>query len=300
MKQPKPTILVSEACCSISCEHFPSDDCIFKIAWTINPYMKISSACPQKIKKQHLNFVRLLRDCGAQVLLVPFIHGSYDSVFIKDSVILAKETYGSRALITHSTFAERKVEFELREFHLKKLGVRIDGCASHRLEGGDVVVFNKREKIFMGFGFRTEPEAAKELAQFFKKPIIPLELKDPYFFHLDMALSILNEGTVFAYKDAFTQISWDTLCRNVTALISVSREEAMRFGLNWVEINNAIILGSYNPRIQKILTKMGKKVYHTALDQFQLAGGSAACLATQVYNMDKDSCHGYRQLHGQR
>ncbi|MBA2657145.1 MAG: amidinotransferase [Tatlockia sp.] len=289
MRQQNPIILVSEACCSISDDHFQTDACTFKIAWTINPYMKISSTCPEKTKKQHLNFVTLLHDCGAQILLAPFIHGSYDSVFIKDSVILVKETNGIRAFVTHPTFPERRVEFELRRLHLEKLGIRIEGCADRRLEGGDVVVFNKDKKIFMGFGFRTELKAAKELAHFFKKPIIPLELKDPYFFHLDMALSILNDGTVFAYKDAFTQASWEILCRSVKTLIPVPREEAVRFGLNWVEVNNSVILGNYIPSIGKILTKMGKKVYHTALDQFQLAGGSAACLVTQVYNMDNDS-----------
>ncbi|AUH74201.1 arginine deiminase family protein [Legionella sainthelensi] len=288
MKQPNPIILVSEACCSISCQHYQTDDCTFKIDWTINPYMQISSTCPEKTKKQHFKFVNLLRNCGAHVLHVPFIHGAYDSVFIKDSVILINEPYGSRALITHSAFAERKVEFELRGLHLERLGVRIEGYACYHLEGGDVVVFNN-EKVFMGFGFRTEREAANELGHFFKMPIIPLELKDPYFFHLDMALSILDECTVFAYKDAFTHASWETLCKSVRSLIPVSREEALRFGLNWVEVNNSIILGSYLPRIWEILTKMGKKVYHTALDQFQLAGGSAACLATQIYNINKNS-----------
>ncbi|MFJ1269934.1 arginine deiminase family protein [Legionella lytica] len=298
MKLPNPTIVVSEPCCSISSAHLETEDCSYKIAWSINPYMQISSASSSKAKMQHSNFLSLLRQCGANVLPLPFIHGAFDSVFIKDSIILAEGTKGIRALITQAKYAQRKIESNWRRIHLDQLGINIEGHSNSHLEGGDVVVYNG--KVFMGYGFRTELDAMHELTLFFNKQIIPLELTHPHFFHLDMALSILNDGTAFAYKRAFTNASWDTLCNNVKSLIPVSHEEATSFGLNWLEINDSVIMGSYLPRLKDILANKGKQIYQAELDQFQLAGGSAACLTTKIYSSENNSqgARKAKKLHG--
>ena len=85
---------------------------------------------------------------------------------------------------------------------------------------------------------------------------------------------------VFAYPGAFTKKSWHKLCQHpgIDQIIKVSRQEAMQFALNWVEINDTVILGNDVPKTQSALKEIGKKVLIRPLSQFQLAGGSAACV----------------------
>lgn len=289
-----PTFLLSAPCCPPDCQHSSdttsendfSEGCIFKVAWSINPHMKVGSACSIRAMHQHTQFSRSLKDAGAQVITLPFLHGAYDSVFIKDSTIVRRSEFGVSALIANPFHKERRIESERRRFNLKKYGAEIAGHSRHHLEGGDIVVSPSNNKIFMGYGFRTDREAAVELSHFFDSPVIPLELKDPHFYHLDVALSILSDGTAFACREAFTDSSWNLLkSSGLSSLIQVNKEETMRFGLNWVEVGDTIVMGSYLPRLTDILKVLGKKVHYSPLDQFQLAGGSAACLVSRVYDV---------------
>ncbi|UYL07879.1 arginine deiminase-related protein [Bdellovibrio sp. SKB1291214] len=237
-----------------------------------------------------MKFVRTLKECGANVMVLPFIHGAFDSVFMKDSAILKSTSKGLSALVTRLRCEQREVEAIERRTNLEKRGIHVWGQASSHLEGGDVVAFEKGQKIFMGHGFRSDRAVTKYLEKFFDCEVIPLELKDPNFYHLDVALAILQDGTAFACKDAFTAHSWEILNNSgLTSVIPVSRQETMSFGLNWVEIGDSVIVGSYVPRMSEILKAMGKTVRHVPLDQFQLAGGSAACLTSKAYDLESSA-----------
>ncbi|KYG64824.1 hypothetical protein AZI86_11515 [Bdellovibrio bacteriovorus] len=291
----QPTFLLSAPCCPSSCEQqhvhshkgYFNDECVFQVAWSINPHMKVGAACPAKALSQHTRFAQSLREAGAQVIMLPFVHGAYDSVFIKDSAIVKRSSQGLSALIAQPVHSERKLESEQRRFNLKKWGVEIAGQSRSHLEGGDVVVFPAENKVFMGYGFRTERKASLELSHFFDATVIPLQLKDPHFYHLDVALSVLSDGTAFACREAFTDESWQALRHSgIHSLIPVHKEETMKFGLNWVEVDDTIVMGSYLPRLKSILEALGKKVIYSPLDQFQLAGGSAACLVSRIHDFD--------------
>ncbi|HRO65965.1 MAG TPA: arginine deiminase-related protein [Pseudobdellovibrionaceae bacterium] len=268
------------------------------MAWSINPHMVVGTASPIKAMHQHARFVQTLREVGAHIILLPFLHAAYDSVFVKDSAILKQEAHGISALVTKPSHDERKMESRQRQFHLERRGIEVVDRSSRHLEGGDVVVSHSLGKVFMGYGFRTEREAAKELSNFFESEVIPLELKDPHFYHLDVALSILKDGTAFACREAFTAESWERLqsC-GLRSLVQVTKQEAMKFGLNWVEINDSIVMGSHLPRLKRILRSMGKSVYDSPLDQFQLAGGSAACLVSELHDFESPSPHAFAAGH---
>lgn len=49
--------------------------------------------------------------------------------------------------------------------------------------------------ILAGTGFRTTRAAHREVQEFFGVPVISLTLVDPYFYHLDTALFVLDDGT---------------------------------------------------------------------------------------------------------
>src|SRR5690606_30800556 len=102
------------------------------------------------------------------------------------------------------------------------------------------------------------------------------------------ALAVLKQGIAFVYPEAFTPDSYRRLksFSGFKKVIEVPRDEAMSFALNWVEVGNSIIIGSYVPNIQAILEFLGKTVRIVPLTQFQFAGGSAACLTSQVHSLN--------------
>lgn len=261
----------------------------FQVRWQINPHMKIGATCLDIAESQHQDFVQTLVTCGADVFEVPFIPGAYDSVFMKDGALVIDKNDGRAAFLTKPYHRERRSEPLIRAFDLQSLGVQIEDESHEYLEGGDVIIHAHKSMVFMGHGFRTSAKAKQKLQTFLNCDITRLKLKDPYFYHLDTAMNITcmnGKCLVFAYPGAFTKKSWHKLCQHpgIDQIIKVSRQEAMQFALNWVEINDTVILGNDVPKTQSALKEIGKKVLIRPLSQFQLAGGSAACLVAPVHD----------------
>ncbi len=264
------------------------DACAFQVGWQINPHMKIGGTSIAKAECEHESFIATLEDCGAVVDQVPFVPGAYDSVFMKDNAVIFSDEQGTRALLTAPATKERAGEPLARAFYLRALGISVSGQCRERLEGGDVVLNSNRRVGFLGYGFRSAKEASVSVSRFVKFPIIPLELVDPYFYHLDTAMNLIIAGdrlVAFAHREAFTAQGWQELCSHpaIDIVIPVDREEAMLFALNWVEVNDVVIFGAPVPRTQARLKQLGKRTLVSPLSQFQMAGGSAACLVAPVY-----------------
>ena len=60
---------------------------------------------------------------------------------------------------------------------------------------GDLLVVGPT-LILAGNGFRTDPRAHAEAAGVLGRAVVPLELVDPRFYHLDTALAVLDATTI--------------------------------------------------------------------------------------------------------
>lgn len=289
------TFLLSSSSCDPEYKKSHPSDCKFQVKWQINPHMKVGAVSADMAIAQHDSYAEKLRQAGAEVIKLPFIPGAYDSVFIKDNAVLISTKKGRIALIARPYFENRQVEQRQRALEFERLGFQTIRIHEH-FEGGDFVMFPDMTRAYLGYGFRSARESAKELSRFLDLPITCLELKDPLFYHLDTALNFILDKRelehriiAFAYKEAFTDESWEDLVNDeaINQIVCVNREEALSFGLNWVEVNETIFLGKEVPELEASLKRLGKKVVVSPLDQFQLAGGSAACLSLRVFPLDQ-------------
>jgi N-dimethylarginine dimethylaminohydrolase len=284
----QPKFILSSLCTSQVAEDPTAG---FQIAWEINPHMKVGASSLPLAFQEHDRFKAALQFAGATLCQVPFVKGAYDCVFMKDNALIIQKNNKKKALLGTPKTKERQCEQEHRAVALENLGVEVTHQASSYFEGGDLVVSTAHQIAFVGFGFRTDLTARAEIEEFLSFEVIALELVNAHFYHLDTAFNVVStpEGcVVFACREAFTNASWEQLKHHskVVAVVEIPSEEAMRFGLNWVEVNNTVILGSKVKTIARELRALGRHVVVTPLSQFQLAGGSAACLVAPVYNLD--------------
>lgn len=286
--QPSPKFILS-ALCTNEISKDPSH--AFQIAWKINPYMKIGSSNLRLAFQEHDRFKEALKFAGAKISQVPFVQGAYDSVFMKDNALIIEKNKNKLAFLGTPKMRERQAEQIHRATALENLGVEVARQSKSFFEGGDLVVCAWHRLAFVGYGFRTDKAAAMELENFLGFEVQPLELVDPHFYHLDTVLNIIatpNGCVVLTCKKAFTEKSWKLLksLPKIERVVEIPPHEAMQFGLNWVEVKDTVIIGSNVPTIAHALKKLGKHVVVTPLTQFQLAGGSAACLVAPVYDLD--------------
>jgi N-dimethylarginine dimethylaminohydrolase len=277
--------VVSDPRCSGSCAQ-AGDACAFQIKWAINPHMRIGAVRSGHAVRQHGTFVRALEAAGAVTLPLPFVHGAYDSVFSKDNAVLVEHDDGViEALLARPRHAERRIEQKARAAALSGLGVRVSAASSEPLEGGDIVMLPGARGAFLGHGFRSSRRASADLERFLDRAVTAVELRDPRLYHLDMALSVLDDGTALICDEALTDAGRRAVENHdaVTEIIHVPLHEALRFGVNLVQVGKTVVWGAEAPATTHALEARGYRVRRVDLDQFHHAGGSAACLVSRIH-----------------
>jgi N-dimethylarginine dimethylaminohydrolase len=255
----------------------------FQVAWSINPHMVPGSTCVRTAAEQHDALVSALRSAGAEVDHVPFVPECFDSVFVKDNALLLGRDHGSPdALLSRPRHRERAREQPARRRELEARGFAVTECPL-TLEGGDLA--RLEGSFVLGHGFRSERAAAALVSATSDAPVLGLELVDPHLYHLDTALTVLDDGVVLACPSAFSRESWRALCRwrDVSRVVEIPRADAVRFGLNCVRVDRRVVLSDGAPSVERALERLGYDPIVVSLDQFHRAGGSAACLVNEVH-----------------
>lgn len=280
----RPTFAVSAVHCD---DHEPGDECRYQVAWSINPHMSIGSVDFARAAAEHGHLVAALEAIGAVVQRLPFVHGAYDSVFVKDPALLLANRGRRRALLARFRHRERSAERLARAHAYARHGYEIVSDDHGPLwEGGDIVMLPSGAGMLLGHGFRTEAVATAWLEHHADLPVWPLELRDAHLYHLDMVLAILPDGTAFVCPWALAPASLRLLERvpSIQRLVHVSRESALGFALNLVATTNTVVLGSSDRYIEGAVRALGYRCIVVPLRQFHLAGGSAACLVAAVHH----------------
>lgn len=248
--------------------------------------MRVGSVQSRHAAWQHGVLVHALRDEGAFVHAVPFVHGAFDSVYSKDNAILAERVAGRpQAFLAYPRYQQRRAEQHARAEALAALGIRVAARATEPLEGGDVVLLPGLTGAFVGQGFRSSPRGARELERFLERPVTTLQLCDERLYHLDMALSILDDGTALVCREAMTTEAFRRIERHaqIRDIVVIAPSEALAFAANLVQVGSTIIWAADAPRTSRELERRGYVMRKVALDQFHRGGGSAACLVSRVH-----------------
>ncbi len=184
----------------------------FEVTYAINPWM--DTANPVNVKRAHLQW-EVLRNTylslGHRVDLIEPMPGQPDMVFAANGGLVV----GGRAYGAKFRFPERAAEGHAYATWLRMSGISVVE-PSHTNEGeGDFLALGSM--ILAGTGFRTSLAAHIEAAEAVDRPVVSLELVDPRFYHLDVAIAVLDDGNgdapaeIAYYPGAFSKHSQRTL-----------------------------------------------------------------------------------------
>ena len=278
-----PTYAVSRVQCDET--HGDADACRYAVRWKINPHMRVGGVNFEAAHRQHARFVSVLTAHGAELVELPFIHGAHDCVFTKDFGLLVRCAARSRLLLANPRFGVRRREQDARAEQLEVLGYEVASPPRACWEGGDVSVLEDGRVLF-GYGQRSHRQAARWFEE---------QLNDESRSSCAILTAITwtsrspsPDRTVLVCPDALTPLSLRRL-RSIPGLgeiVLVRREEAARFALNVVTIGDVVLLGARAPGVESVLRARGFHPVVVPLGEFQLAGGSAACLVARLHDVD--------------
>jgi N-dimethylarginine dimethylaminohydrolase len=254
----------------------------YRIAYEINSWMHLEVAAdPLAAGVQWDNLMAVLtKECAAVLERLDPAPEVPDLVFTANAAAVA----GSTAVLSRFRHPERRLEEAYYErwfvghgYHVERLaeGLYFEGA-------GDLLELN--DVRFGGYRQRTDIRAYEHVSSLLKCEILPVELVDSRFYHLDTCFCPLSGGELLWFPPAFDPYGQATIGDHVGASrrIAVVEEEALRFACNAVSIGKHVVLPEGCPRTMALLQEHGYRPQALNLSEFLKAGGSAKCLTLQL------------------
>jgi len=251
-----------------------------------NPYMSGKSPIDKvKAQRQWQALCSALVLSGCQVETIDPVPGLEDMVFAANQVFVGcSEATGKFIVPSHMVYASRQREvphfvewFGKRGYKVIELDLDND-----RLEGnGDLLWHPGWSRIYAGYGFRTTRGGVEKLAAEMSKigvPVIPLQLVDPFCYHLDTCLCPLNDESVLIYPGAYSQDALAILRPFWKRIHELTAEEAHQFMGNGIVSNGTYITPYVTDHLQSMLEQERIKPVVVDTSEFEKSGGSAFCM----------------------
>ena len=224
------------------------------------------------------NLHKKLKELGADIQLLAPSPKTPDLVFTANAGLVR----GKKVVVSNFKYPQRQTEEAINEEWFETQGYELLHSKKYSFEGEGDALF-AGEKLFCGYGFRSEADAFDFVCESLEvSSQILCEMKDSRFYHLDTCFTPLNEKQALFVQSAFTKDSIRKM-ENEIELFDVSGEEALRFICNSVIIDNNIITPEDCPESKRTLEKLGFSVHSVQLNQFLKAGGSAKCLTLKLW-----------------
>lgn len=250
----------------------------FGIEYEINPWMRLTNRVDHgRAVRQWHELIRVLeQDLGVMLERMTPIPGLPDLVFTANAGIVV----GRTAVVSRFRYPERQREEVHFEHWFRKHGYEVMTVeAGIHFEGaGDLLGFP--EYWFGGYRQRSDIRIFPILSERFHREIIPLELVDSRFYHLDTCFCPLSGGELLYLPPAFDSYGRTAIAERVPDKLrfTVPIDEALKFACNAVCVGKHVVLPAGCPATQTWLRIRGYETHPVQLDEFMRSGGSAKCL----------------------
>lgn len=251
----------------------------FGIEYEINAWMNKDEPAdhPQAVQQWH-GLREKLKAAGAQIEIIEPQDGLPDMVFtanagliFHDEVVLSRfrpeQRRGEESL--------NKAWFEANGFNVRQLPDEtfFEGAGDALFCGATLVA---------GYRQRSDAKGQQLLGELLNCHVIPLELIDPYYYHLDTCFCPLEPGVAMYFPGAFDEYGLKAIRANVDKLIEIDADEATHFAANAVVVGKTVVTNSGCPKLHAKLASTGYTPIETPLSEFVKAGGSAKCLTLRL------------------
>jgi len=250
----------------------------YQIAYEINPWMDVKRGADPTVARVQWNALAavLEKNCGATLERIVPVAGLPDMVFTTNAGIVA----GRMVVLSQFRYPERQPEetpferwFQEHGYQVKRLppGLYFEGA-------GDML--GTRDVWFGGYLQRTDVRAYRHVGEFLGREILPLELVDPRFYHLDTCFCPLSGGEVIWFPGAFDRYGQAAVMEHFPAekRIAVPEEEAVRFACNAVCVRKHVVIPEGSPATMERLERLGYATHAVGLSEFIKSGGASKCL----------------------
>jgi len=247
----------------------------FDVSYAINPWMDVSIPVDrERAQRQWDALVATYREAGAEIELLEAQPGLPDLVFTANLGIVDAGAF----IPARMRHPERRAEIAHAERWFRERGFAIRTLGADVLQegAGDALPFG--DTLVAGYGARSSAGAYVDLARLVEGDILPVELGDPRFYHVDIAFCPLDARTALYVPAALDADSARRIARLVPDAIALTAEEAQAFCANAVVVGRTVVMPACPPRLERELRARDFEPAVVDVSEFLKAGGGPRCL----------------------
>ena len=264
----------------------------FDVVYAINAHMITQDGLLNKVdrtlaKSQWNHLREIYVELGFRVEVMPGIPGLPDMVFSANQSLpfWNKKTQRPGVILSRMRSEFRQPEVQSFEAQYKKMGYDIFHLDSALcLEGNGDALF-QGETLWGGYGFRTDLSVYEKVREMTGREIIPLELKNEYFYHLDTCFSILDLQTAAVVPEAFRPQDLELIHSRFKRIISI----------DFLEAKDNFAGNCHSPDGKHVLLQAGSTKFCEALkrnnftpveldtSEYMKSGGSVFCMKMMCF-----------------
>jgi N-dimethylarginine dimethylaminohydrolase len=253
----------------------------FEVRYAINPWMRPEQ--PVDRGRAHAQWETLRQtylELGHRVDLIDAVPGLPDMVYAANGATVV----GGMVLGARFRHRERSGEAAAHRAFFAAAGFPVVEPEFVNEGEGDLLVAG--DVVLAGHGFRTDPRAHAEAAAVLGREVVPLELVDPCFYHLDTAVAVLDDridGASIAWlPEAFAPVSREVLQARFPDAIVADPADAAVLGLNAVSDGRHVVLPAQATGLAAALADRGFTPVPVDLSELLKGGGGPKCCTLEV------------------
>ncbi len=216
----------------------------FGIEYEINPWMNVRVKSDSKrASDQWSALYQVQGELGVAIDLIEPVRGLPDLVFTANAGLV----YHRLFVVSQFRYGVRQGEAPYFANWAKSRGLEVvELPPGYHFEGAGDALFCG-ETLFAGYRFRSDVRSHQWIGERLGIEVLPMELVDPRFYHLDTCFCPLAPDLAMYYPGAFDEYGRSVIRDRVPRLIEVAAEEAISFSCNAVVVGKTVILNEVRP-----------------------------------------------------
>jgi N-dimethylarginine dimethylaminohydrolase len=253
----------------------------FAVDYAINPWMVPGTRVDRALALAQWDVLRrTYLDLGHAVDLLAPVPGLPDMVYAANGATVL----GGVVLAARFRYPQRAAEAAAHASWFRRASARVVEPEFVNEGEGDLLVVGSGPEavVLAGHGFRTDRRAHAEAARVLGCEVVPLELVDPRYYHLDTALAVLDPTTIAWLPEAFTRRSRAVLRERFPDAVLADAADAAVLGLNAVSDGRHVVLPCRAARLAAALAERGFVPVPVDLSELLKGGGGPKCCTLEV------------------
>ena len=258
----------------------------FEIRDVKNPFMHGAGPVDKEMARQQWEALRrAFEQAGIPTDVIAPVADLEDMVFANNQVFVGQGREGERFIVpSRMRFPSRQREVPYFVEWFRGRGYRVIELdyGGEYLEGhGDLLWHADGSKVWAGYGIRSTRGGVEKFAAAMCQldiAVIPLQLTDERFYHLDTCFAPLTSEAVLIYPGAFSREASASIRSGCPRVHEVDEQEALGFVCNGVAAKGSFLTPRLSPGLARALEREGLEPAVVETSEFEKSGGSVCCL----------------------